>query len=301
MPADGISLSPKDNIMTANEVFEIAKLFVAHGVTKIRLTGGEPLIRKDAPLILEKLTSLPVELSITTNGIIVDRFITQLKSLNIKHINVSLDSLQEEKFKKITRRDYFKRVYKNIFLLLKEGFYVKINCVLMKSFNEDEIIDFINLAKSHPLHIRFIEFMPFDGNKWNLDRLVSQQDILDSANKAFNKENVIRLQDSPNDTSRNYKIKDYAGTFAIISTVTNPFCDTCNRIRLTANGKLKNCLFSSSESDLLTSFRNGKSIEPIISKALQVKHKARGGMDTLEKFSNPKNYESNRSMIAIGG
>lgn len=301
MPEDGVALSPKSNLMTYEEIYQIAKIFVKHGVTKIRLTGGEPLIRKDFSLILEKLASLPVELSITTNAVVIDKFIDVLKSHNVKNINVSLDSLNREKFKHITRRDQFEIVYNNILLLIKEGFNVKLNAVLMKDFNENEIIDFIEFTKDSPITIRFIEFMPFDGNKWDMSKMVSYKDVMKLVNESFSTEDIIRLNDAPNDTSKNYKIKDFSGNFAIISSVTNPFCDSCNRLRLTANGQLKNCLFSSSESNILSALREGNPIEPIIEKAVKAKFKIRGGMDTLDKLQEPKLHNNNRSMITIGG
>lgn len=301
MPEEGVQLSPKSHLMTYEEIYEIAKTFVNHGITKIRLTGGEPLIRKDIPVILEKLATLPVELSITSNAVIIDKFIDVLKTSGVKKINISLDSLDREKFKHITRRDQFDIVYKNMLLLIKEGFKVKVNVVLMKDFNENEIIDFINLTKDLPIVVRFIEFMPFDGNKWDLSKMVSYAEVMEHVNASFPEKDINRLQDAPNDTSKNYKIKDYKGSFAIISSVTNPFCDSCNRLRLTANGQLKNCLFSSTESDILTTLRQGKSIEPIIEKAVKAKLKVRGGMDTMEKLQEPKLHNNNRSMITIGG
>jgi cyclic pyranopterin phosphate synthase len=301
MPEEGVKLSPKSHLMTYEEIYDIAKTFVNHGVTKIRLTGGEPLIRKDIPIILEKLATLPVDLSITSNAVIIDKFIDILKANRVKKINVSLDSLDEAKFKHITRRNEFNKVYKNILLLVKEGFTVKVNAVLMKGFNDDEIIDFINFTKDLPISVRFIEFMPFDGNKWDMDKMVSYAEVMAYVNNAFPEDRIERLQDAPNDTAKNYKIKGYQGSFAIISSVTNPFCDSCNRLRLTANGQLKNCLFSSGESDLLTTLRTGKAIEPIIQKAVQAKLKVRGGMDTLEKLQEPKLHKNNRSMITIGG
>lgn len=300
MPADGIPLSPKSHIMTYEEIFVITKEFVDNGVTKIRLTGGEPLVRKDVGLIMEKLATLPVELAITTNGVIVDKFIEQFKKIGLRKINVSLDSLHNGKNTAITRRDYFTKVYNNIQLLVKEGFDVKVNCVLMKGFNENEIIDFIELTKTQPLQIRFIEFMPFDGNKWNFDKLVSLEDILKEVYSHYEAKSFVRLKDAPNDTAKNYQIKNYKGSFAVISSVTNPFCDSCNRIRLTANGQLKNCLFSTSESDLLTPLREGKSIGPVIQKAVLAKKIIRSGMETLEQFKDPDSH-NNRSMIAIGG
>ncbi|TYA78496.1 GTP 3',8-cyclase MoaA [Seonamhaeicola marinus] len=301
MPAEGVQLSPKSHIMSYEEVYDIAKTFVDNGVTKIRLTGGEPFVRKDIPVILEKLASLPVELSITSNAVIIDKFIDVLKSNGIKKINVSLDSLSKEKFTQITLRNQFDKVYNNILLLVKEGFTVKVNAVLMKGFNENEIIDFIEFTKDIPVSIRFIEFMPFDGNKWDLSKMVSYKDIMNKVKSHFKESSIERLQDAPNDTSKNYKIKGYKGSFAIISSVTNPFCDSCNRLRLTANGKIKNCLFSSSESDLLTTLRQGEPIEPIIKKAVLAKFKVRGGMNTLEKLQKPQLHGKNRSMITIGG
>lgn len=301
MPSEGIPLSPKPHLMTAQEIYAIASEFVTAGVTKIRLTGGEPLVRKDAREILEKLASLPVELAISTNAVTTDRYIKTFKNLGIRNINVSLDSLLPERFKEITRRDYFERVYANIFELVANGFNVKLNCVLMKGVNEDEIIDFIKLSEKYPLHIRFIEFMPFDGNRWDMTKLVSYQEVMSYVDAAFEKTVIKRITDRPNDTSKNYQIESYKGTFAIISTVTNPFCDSCNRIRLTANGQIKNCLFSATETDLLTTLRAGKPIAPLIEQAIKRKFKIRGGMDTIEKFKDPTQYGKNRSMIAIGG
>lgn len=301
MPENGIPLSPKATLMSNDEIYTIAKTFVNHGVTKIRLTGGEPLVRIDAKAIIEKLATLPVEVALTTNAVIVDQFIDTFKKTNVTLLNVSLDSLNPEKFKKITRRNDFEKVYNNILLLVKHNFNVKLNVVLIKGFNDNEIIDFINLTKIVPITIRFIEFMPFDGNKWSIKKMVSLEEIMNTVHTAFSKNKVHRLQDTPNDTSKNYKIENYKGSFAIISSVTNPFCDSCNRIRLTANGQLKNCLFSAEESDLLTTLREGKSIEPIIEQTMRLKLKARGGMNTLDKLENPKLHSKNRSMIAIGG
>lgn len=301
MPKEGIQLSPKSHLMSYEEIYEITKTFVNQGVTKIRLTGGEPLIRKDIALILEKLATLSVELSITSNAVIIDKFIGMLKTNNVNKINVSLDSLDEAKFKHVTRKNEFKRVYNNILLLVNKGFQVKVNVVLIKGFNDDEIIDFINFTKDLAVAVRFIEFMPFDGNKWNLSKIVSYAEVMTYVNVAFENEKIERLQDAPNDTAKNYKIKGFQGSFAIISSVTNPFCDSCNRLRLTANGQLKNCLFSSRETDLLTTLRSGKSIEPIIQKVVRHKFKVRGGMDTLEKLQNPNLHTNNRSMTTIGG
>lgn len=301
MPAEGIALTPKAHLMTADEIVTIAKTFVNLGVTKIRLTGGEPLVRKDAATIIERLGKLGVELTITTNGILVHKFIDTFKTAGIKTLNVSIDSLQKEKFNTITRRDYFDAFWQNLELLDANDFQLKLNVVVMKGFNDNEIIDFIELTKEKNVMIRFIEFMPFDGNQWNKDKLVSYAEIMQQVSEKYNLDNVERLLDKPNDTAKNHKIAGYKGSFSVISSVTNPFCGSCNRIRLTADGKLKNCLFSNSETSLLDTLRAGKSIEPLIFKNVKSKHAMRGGMDDDAKFQNPKLFSQNRSMIKIGG
>jgi molybdenum cofactor biosynthesis protein A len=300
MPENGVLLSPQSQLMTANEVFHIAALFVQNGVDKIRLTGGEPLLRKDFSEILTSLSTLPVKLSITTNAILVDRYIETFKSCGLKDINVSLDTLNTTKFDAITKRDQFSKAMSNIELLIQEGFMVKLNVVLMKGFNDDEIIDFINYTRDKPINVRFIEFMPFDGNNWDKSKLVTFDEVLTAVNLHYAEVGVESIPNEKNFTARNYKIKNYKGSFGIISTVTNPFCDACNRIRLTANGKLKNCLFSTGETPLLETFRDGKSIEGLIQHALHQKKAVRAGMTELEDFENLENHH-NRSMITIGG
>ena len=300
MPSAGIPLSPRAHLMSAQEIYEIAKVFVLHGVTKIRLTGGEPFVRKDFEVIVRKLATLNVEIAITTNGILLERYLPLLKELGILNITISIDSLDSKKNEEITRRNYFNKVWEAIKTMQQLVPIVKLNVVLMKGVNDYEINDFIALTLKENLKIRFIEFMPFDGNAWNTDKLVSEADILNNSNSHFSQQ-IERIKDQPNDTSRNYRVKGAVGSFAIISSVTNPFCDTCNRIRLTADGKLKNCLFSNDETSLLDDFRNGLDITNKIKLAIGKKHKARGGMDTLEKLTDPELHSNNRSMIAIGG
>lgn len=301
MPADGIALSPKASLMTAEEIFAIARTFVENGVDKIRLTGGEPLLRKDFPEIVSKLSALDVSLSITTNGILIDRHIDVLKQAGIKKINLSLDTLVASKFHSITLRNQFEKVIDNLHLLLNHDFQVKVNVVLMKGFNDNEIVDFINLTESLPISVRFIEFMPFAGNEWDRSKMVSQSEILSQVETCFTSDKIQKLEDEKNFTARTYKIKGFQGDFGIISSITNPFCDSCNRIRLTANGKIKNCLFSNSETDLLTAFRNGESITKLISVSVKSKKKVRSGMVTISEMDDPNLHFDNRSMIAIGG
>jgi cyclic pyranopterin phosphate synthase len=248
-----------------------------------------------------RLGALGVSLSITTNGILVPNFIETFKEAGIKTVNISIDSLVKDKFNKITRRDYFDIVQKNIDLLLQEKFNVKLNVVLIKSFNDNEILDFILATKNKYIQVRFIEFMPFNGNQWDKSKLVSYAEIMEIVQSKYQMSEIERLQDAPNDTAKHFKINSYQGCFAIISSVTNPFCSTCNRIRLTADGKLKNCLFSNSEIPLLEALRSGASILPLIHQNLIIKKAVRAGMDDDLKFQNPELFSQNRSMIAIGG
>ena len=178
MPAEGIALTPKAHLMTTDEIISIAQTFVNLGVNKIRLTGGEPLVRKDAKDIIQRLGKLGVELTLTTNGILVHDFIDTFKEAGVHTLNVSIDSLQEDKFNQITRRNYFDKFWENLELLDANGFQLKLNVVVIKDFNDDEIIDFIEMTKDRNIQIRFIEFMPFDGNQWKKDKLVSYAEIL---------------------------------------------------------------------------------------------------------------------------
>ena len=244
---------------------------------------------------------LGVDLTITTNGILIPNFIETFKTARIQTVNISIDSLEKAKFNQITRRNYFDEVMKNIDLLLYEGFRVKLNVVLIKDFNDNEIINFIRLTKDKNIQVRFIEFMPFSGNQWDKSKLVSYAEVMDLLQTEFAFDEIERLTDAPNDTAKNFKIASHLGSFAIISSVTNPFCSTCNRIRLTADGKLKNCLFSNSETSLLETLRAGESILPIIHQNLIAKIAVRGGMDDDLKFQNPDLFSQNRTMIAIGG
>jgi len=301
MPADGIELRDKSHFMTRKEILSFAQTFVSLGVNKIRLTGGEPLVRKCAEDVISDLGALDTDLTITTNGILVDQYINSFKMAGIRSVNVSLDTLNAHKFSIISRRDQFNSVYQNIKLLLAEGFKVKINVVLMKGFNENEIIDFIHLSQNQKLHIRFIEFMPFNGNGWDWSKGIGLMEVLDRVSIAFGRTEIQTLPLRPNETAKVYQVSGYAGTFGVISSVTNPFCSTCNRIRLTADGRLKNCLFSGDETDLLTPFRKGEDIVPLILNSVLHKESIRAGMETMNDLLNPKNIEENRSMIAIGG
>jgi cyclic pyranopterin phosphate synthase len=298
MPDEKYSFAPASKLMQPDEIETIAKLFVAQGVTKIRLTGGEPLVRKDAAAIIEKLGRLGVKLAITTNGIRIDELLPQMLAAGFSQINISLDTLQADRFLKITHRDYFQRVRANIDLLLANNIVPKINVVVMKDLNDDEINDFVEWTRDTPIQVRFIEFMPFSGNRWTSNQVFTLQEILATV---AGKYEFHAVAGEPNDTAKHFQPKGHKGSFAVISTMSEPFCDTCNRMRLTADGKLKNCLFSKEETDLLTALRNGEEILPLIQDTILKKAKALGGQFS-GVFNNidPESID-NRSMITIGG
>lgn len=298
MPEEDYAFMPNQQLMQANEIFELASLFVAQGVNKIRLTGGEPLVRKDAKEIIRSLGTLGVELTITTNATRVHHFIGDLEAAGIRSVNISLDTLQKDKFHLITRRDQFDLVRSNIRLLLDRNFNVKVNVVVVKGLNDSELLDFIGWTKNTPIHVRFIEFMPFDGNQWKSDKLVTWLEMLRIIEQQYE---ISAIENAPNDTSKNYRIHDHMGSFAVISTMSAPFCSGCNRIRLTADGKIKNCLFSQEETDLLQALRDKKDLLPLIERSIMAKHKELGGQFSKEFELIDANNLHNRSMIAIGG
>jgi GTP 3',8-cyclase len=298
MPEEKYEFAPVAKLMQLEEIETLAKLFVAQGVKKIRLTGGEPLVRKDAPKIIEALGKLDVELAITTNGIRVNEMLPELLAANVKAINISLDTLQADKFLKITRRDLYHRVRSNIELLLQHNIRVKINVVVMKALNDNEILDFIALTKHNNVEIRFIEFMPFSGNKWSSNQVFTMREILSRIATQYD---ALPVSPEPNDTSKRFLIPSHVGSFAVISTMSAPFCDTCNRMRLTADGKLKNCLFSKSETDLLTALRNGEDVLPLIHQNIMSKAKELGGQFSGAFENIDTTTIENRSMITIGG
>jgi GTP 3',8-cyclase len=298
MPEEDYEFTPASRLMQPDEIEAIAKIFVSQGINKIRLTGGEPLVRKDAADIIMRLSKLPVNLTITTNGTRLHEFVEVLENAGVKSLNISLDTLNKEKFNLMTRRNQFEKVYENIQLMIQNGFHVKVNMVVIKNLNHDEIIDFVQWTKDEPVHVRFIEFMPFTGNKWENEKVFTWQQILETVSGNFD---ILPLEKEKHETAKKYIIPGHKGTFAVISTMSAPFCSDCNRMRLTADGKMKNCLFSQSETDLLTPFRNKEDILPLIYQSILDKKKALGGQFTtdLEKIETEKIH--NRSMITIGG
>jgi cyclic pyranopterin phosphate synthase len=295
---ENMQFMPSKKLMSANELLAIAKIFVEDfGIRKIRITGGEPLLRKDAAVIINGLAALGVKLHLTTNAVFLHQFWENLEQNGLLSINVSLDTLNREKFLAINKRDEFNIVKKNIDIALAKGFRIKLNVVVKKDMNDEEVLDFIALTKSGNMHIRFIEFMPFSGNEWNKAAVVDYKTMLAEIQEKYE---VEKLNDAFGSTSKSYQIAGFEGTFSFITTISEPFCESCNRIRLTADGKIRNCLFGKEEIDLLSKFRTGEAIQPLIIQSILAKKEALGGHAFQSANFDVKNVDA-RSMVAIGG
>ena len=299
MPQNAV-FPPKENLLTADEIITLSDLFVNRFLfNKIKFTGGEPLVNSEAGRIIESISRLssvtsgrkPVEISITTNGVLLDRYFDLFKQTALQSINISLDSLDKDRFYQITKRNEFQRVYSNIRKAVQLGFNVKVNTVVMSGVNDDEVIDFVKLTIAEPLRVRFIEFMPFNGNGWGQNKVVNNRELLDRISNFFP---VEKIYDKPNSTSVAYSVKRGKGSFAFISTVSHPFCNRCNRLRLTADGKLRNCLFAQNELDLITPLRNGADLEKLIRTYVYTKDKQHGGLNLHDETIR-------KSMVMIGG
>jgi cyclic pyranopterin phosphate synthase len=298
MPEEDYEFTKQANLMQADEIESLAKTFVQLGVNKIRLTGGEPLVRKDAADIILRLAKLPVKLTLTTNGTRLHEFVDVLEEAGVRSLNVSLDTLHADTFQHLTRRDQFQKVVDNIQLLINRNFHVKVNVVVMKGLNDGEINDFIAWTKETPVHVRFIEFMPFSGNRWTSNQVFTWQQILQVVEQQYS---FLPLKNEEHDTAKGYIVPGHAGTFSVISTMSAPFCGTCNRMRLTADGKIKNCLFAEHETDLLTALRNGEDVTGLIKQNIAAKAKEQGGQFTANFEHINAETIHNRSMIGIGG
>ena len=300
MPEDQHFLK-REELMTREEIATIARLFVGHyGIIKIRLTGGEPLVRPDAVDIVRDMAQLGVSLGLTTNAMTLDRHLDGLITAGLKNINISLDTFDAQRFRTITRRDGFDRVHANILQALSRGLRVKVNMVVMRGVNEDEILRFVEFTRDHEVHVRFIEFMPFAGNHWGRERVYTYAEMLGHIGSVHA---IEKLDDDPHSTAKAYRVPGWPGTFAVISTVTEPFCGNCDRLRLTAEGKMRNCLFSREETDLLSALRRGEDIAPLIEANVLAKHAMLGGLPVFRPESQEEVLHdlSERPMVSIGG
>jgi cyclic pyranopterin phosphate synthase len=300
MPEDQHFLR-REELMTREEVATIARLFTErYGITKIRLTGGEPLVRPDVVDIVRDMVGLGVSVGLTTNAMNLHKHLDDLIGAGLRSLNVSLDTFNAERFKQITRRNGHGIVLDNVLLALERGLRVKLNMVVMRGVNDDELLRFVEFTRDRDIHVRFIEFMPFAGNGWGRDRVYTFSEMLGHIGSVHSYE---KLTDDPHSTAKAYRVPSWKGTFAVISTVTEPFCVSCDRLRLTAEGKMRNCLFAREETDLLAALRRGEDIAPLIEANVLAKHAMLGGLPPFrpEKQEEVLHDLSARPMVSIGG
>ncbi len=298
MPAEGVPLKAHAEILTFEEIERIAALFVRAGVTKIRLTGGEPLVRKDVEEVVRRIGRIPGlrTFAMTTNGLLIPKKLPALHAAGVNLLNISLDTLQADRFATITRREGFEVVLRAIDMAIEYGYQpVKVNCVVMRGFNDDELVDFVTLTQTKPIEVRFIEYMPFEGNGWQDDRLMPYTEMIERIVERH--PGLARQDDGPHETSKTYRVPGYAGSVGFITSMSEHFCGGCNRLRITADGNLKVCLFGNAEVSLRDVIRAGATDEElaaVIEAAVLRKKAAHAGMYNIAAGEN-------RPMILIGG
>ena len=300
MPAQGIDIVPRQELLSYKEMYRLIRVLTELGVKKVRLTGGEPFVRKDFVSFLEMLSynDLLDEINITTNGALISKYISKIEKLEkVKTINLSIDSLEKDKFSKITRRDVFSDVYQTFEILEKSSLDLKLNVVVQSGFNTDEILDFVRLTKDKNIIVRFIEEMPFNGKgQRDMQENWTFKKILNEIKTEFK---VVEIQSKKSSTSRNYKIENHKGTVGIIPAFTRTICNDCNRIRITSTGTFKNCLFDDGVFNLRDFIRKGASNEDLKELFLRlVKQKPENGFIAE---ANRKDGRASESMSTIGG
>ena len=300
MPED-MTFMPDAALMTFDEILHLARIFVALGANKVRITGGEPLVRPGVPALIRQLTQLEglKDISLTTNGIGLIKQAQALYDAGLRRINVSLDTLNEEKFEQMTRRKVLSRVLEGLKAAHKCGFNpIKINAVAMRGFTDDEIVDLATFARQNDYQLRFIEFMPLDADDvWGRNMYIPGKEIIGKINAVYPLTPVTQDGDAKSDTAQRYRFSDSENEVGVISSVSEPFCENCNRVRLTADGKFRTCLFSLTETDLLTPLREGVPDKAIMELILDaVAQKEAGHKINAADFIKPE-----RNMSRIGG
>lgn len=301
MPEEGIHYMPKKELLTFEEILKLVSLMATMGISKIRLTGGEPFVRNDLMNLIRRLVEIPgiKDLHLTTNGILTAPHIPELKRLGIASVNLSLDTLDKQRFKTITRRDEFDNTFQTLNLLLDHGIPVKINTVVMEGKNTEDIIPIIELTKKNNITVRFIEEMPFNGEGNHYQNLPwSHKRILNHIQSHF--QTIHKISDPENSTAFHYKIPGYAGAVGIIAAYSRTFCGTCNRIRVTAQGTLKTCLYDDGVLNIKDLLRSGVSEEELKQKLVNAfNHRAKDGFEAEGKRKD--HQPAHESMSTIGG
>jgi len=300
MPAEGLEWLRREEILTFEEIARLVGILARLGVEEVRLTGGEPLVRRDLPALVELLAQIEGvrDISLTTNGILLDRLASQLVSAGLQRINVSLDSLNHVRFAEITRRDALDGVLRGLEEAERypELSPIKVNCVAVKGFTETEVPALAELARRKPYVVRFIEFMPLDADEaWREDDVLTGAEIRALVEAAHGP--LVELPAKASSTARRFRFADGIGELGFVNPVSEPFCSSCDRIRLTADGQLRTCLFSRREWDLKTPLRDGSSDDELIDLLrFAVRHK-----ELKHRINDPGFVRASRSMSQIGG
>jgi len=298
MPEEGMSFLPHDEVLTYEEIFRVIRITTELGFTNYHLTGGEPLLRKDLDVLIHGMFDIQpgMDLALTTNGVYLPQMAQRLFDAGLRRINISLDTLDENKFLLMTRRNQLSQVMDGIEAVAAAGFSpIKINAVALKNLTEEELPRFGAWARETGYIVRFIEYMPLDADQaWNPEKVLSADEIL----KGLSSEGELELvSGNPSDPATRYRYIDGRGEVGVIASVTRPFCESCNRIRLTAEGEIRTCLFSMMEHNIKALLRGGKSDDAIKSwLADVVRTKTPGHLIGQKEFVQPK-----RTMSAIGG
>jgi cyclic pyranopterin phosphate synthase len=300
MPEEGIDYVDKGELLTYEEMLRMTQLLAGVGISKVRITGGEPFIRKDMMSFLQAVCDIPgiEDVHITTNGTTSAALIPELKAMGISSINLSLDTLDKMKFFEITRRDVFDQVMETMHAILESGIPLKINCVVMDGRNTDDILPLVGLSETHPIGVRFIEEMPFNGTGARSDTFAwNHKQILDVIKTAHPE--IEKTPDPPFSTSMNYRIPGFAGSVGIIAAYSRTFCGTCNRLRVTPTGTLKTCLYDTGVFNIKDLMRAGASDLQVIEAISEaVGHRAKDGW---EVEAQQRDIPVHESMSTIGG
>ncbi|CAD6442989.1 53dd0e4b-429d-4643-9806-4cc70e8b6ff1 [Sclerotinia trifoliorum] len=310
MPEEGVPQSPQPDLLTTPEIVLLSSIFVSQGVSKIRLTGGEPTVRRDILPLMRQIGALRSqglrELCLTTNGLNLARKLDSMVEAGLTGINLSLDTLDPWQFQIMTRRKGFEAVMKSIDKILHmnklgAGIKLKINCVVMRGLNEREIIPFVELGRDKDVEVRFIEYMPFDGNKWSQGKMLSYLEMLDIIRQKY--PTLRKVADHKNDTSKTYEIPGFVGKMGFITSMTHNFCGSCNRLRITSDGNLKVCLFGNAEVSLRDILRKSNGNHPIDEQAFEaMKQIEMGRRENLGDAHSPLGSSPNeRELLEVIG
>jgi len=297
MPAEGMTWLPREDLLTYEELTRVARLLVdRYGFESIRVTGGEPTVRAHLPVLISKLAALGVDLSLTTNGSNLRLLAHDLAAAGLRRINISCDSLRPERFREITKRDDLTKVLDGVDAALEAGLDpVKINVVAMRGVNDDELVDFATFGRDKGVTVRFIEFMPLDAQgAWTNEQVLTQAEIVDRIDAVYPLVSADRRGSAP---AEQFRYRDGLGEIGVIASVTHSFCSSCDRVRLTAEGAFRNCLFAVEEYDLRALLREGASddeLSAVIERAVDTKWAG-------HQINQPVFIRPNRSMSQIGG